>query len=59
MNKISYKGIKDVLPFISIRKVPMEVLKPDRDARGLNTFRGALRMSINVKIMFDQATVNA
>ena len=48
------RGIKHDFPFINIRKVPREVLKTEGEARGFQPFRGALRMLMNDKIMFDR-----
>ena len=39
--------------FINIRKVPREVLKSG-EARGFQPSRGALRMLMNEKIIFDR-----
>ena len=34
------RGIKHDFPFINIRKVPREVLKPEGEARGFQHFQG-------------------
>ena len=47
------RGIKHDFPFINICKVPREVLKTEREARGFQPSRGTLRMLMNDKIMFD------
>ena len=48
------RGIKHDFPFINIRKVQREVLKPEGEARGFQPSRGTLRMIMNDKIMFDR-----
>ena len=46
------RGIKHDFPSINIRKVPRELLKTEGEARGLQPFRGTLRMLMNDKIIF-------
>ena len=48
------KGIKHDFTFINICKVPREVLKTEGEARGFQPSRGALRMLMNDKTMFDR-----
>ena len=48
------RGIKHDFPFINIRKVPREVLKTEGEARGFQTSRWTLRMSMHDKIRFDR-----
>ena len=54
LHKLFIRGIKHDFPFINIRKVPMEVLITEGEARGFQPSRGTLRMLMNDKIMFDR-----
>ena len=46
--------IKHDFPFINIRKYPRELLKIEGVARGFQPSRGALRIVMNDRIMFDR-----
>ena len=49
-----FRGIKHDFPFITIRKVPREVLKTEGKPEVFITSQGTLQMLMNDKLMFDR-----